>query len=116
MRERQPSLRAIADDVGPRHLHIDVAATSCNARTDTRVVAAMGVTMAITSRIRYAGLAGAAVLSVIAALAVTPMPAYAASVPTVLVGYADNLRANPTNFPTPWSGSPGVTFIGNADA
>jgi Big-like domain-containing protein len=30
----------------------------------------------------------------------------------VFVGYADNLRANPGNFPTPWDGSPGVTFEG----
>lgn len=30
----------------------------------------------------------------------------------VYVGYADNLRANPVDFPTPWSGSPDVTFEG----
>jgi hypothetical protein len=30
----------------------------------------------------------------------------------VYVGYADDLRASPTNFPTPWDGSPGVTFEG----
>src|SRR5215469_4927812 len=30
----------------------------------------------------------------------------------VFVGYADSLRANPTNFPTPWAGSPGITFEG----
>jgi Bacterial Ig-like domain (group 1) len=30
----------------------------------------------------------------------------------VFVGYADSLRASPTNFPTPWAGSPGVTFEG----
>ena len=28
------------------------------------------------------------------------------------VGYADTLRANPTNFPTPWSGSSNVVFAG----
>jgi fibronectin-binding autotransporter adhesin len=37
----------------------------------------------------------------------TPLP------PKVFVGYADDLRANPSNFPTPWSGSPGVGFIGS---
>jgi hypothetical protein len=30
----------------------------------------------------------------------------------VYVGYADTLRPNPANFPTPWSGSPGVQFKG----
>jgi hypothetical protein len=30
----------------------------------------------------------------------------------VYVGYADTLRPNPANFPTPWSGSPGVVFAG----
>jgi hypothetical protein len=38
-------------------------------------------------------------------------PAAASSV-QVFVGYADNVRANPNNFPTPWKGSPGVTFAG----
>src|SRR2546430_1016452 len=30
----------------------------------------------------------------------------------VFVGYADSLRADIGNFPTPWSGSPNVTFRG----
>jgi hypothetical protein len=30
----------------------------------------------------------------------------------VYVGYADSLRASPTNFPTPWAGSPNTTFEG----
>src|SRR5438270_2723980 len=30
----------------------------------------------------------------------------------LFVAYADNLRANPINFPTPFESSPGVTFIG----
>src|SRR5713226_9172974 len=37
--------------------------------------------------------------------------AYAADY-SVFVGYADNLRANPANFPTPWEGDSGVTFLG----
>jgi hypothetical protein len=36
----------------------------------------------------------------------------AASEVQVFVGYADTLRANPVNFPTPWSGSPNVVFAG----
>lgn len=38
-----------------------------------------------------------------------------AAVPTgvsVFVSYADNLRANPRNYPSPWSGAPNVTFQG----
>jgi hypothetical protein len=34
----------------------------------------------------------------------------------VFVGYADNLRANPVNFPTPFAGDPGVTFLGCSPA
>lgn len=30
----------------------------------------------------------------------------------VYVGYADTIRSNPVNFPTPWSGTPGVIFAG----
>jgi hypothetical protein len=30
----------------------------------------------------------------------------------VFVGYADNVRSDPVNFPTPWNGSPNVTFEG----
>jgi hypothetical protein len=47
-------------------------------------------------------------------VAVAAAPASAASGVQVYVGYADTLRANPTNFPTPWDGSPGVTFDGCA--
>ncbi len=38
--------------------------------------------------------------------------ARAAGTVGVFVGYADSLRSSPTNFPTPWAGSPGVTFEG----
>jgi len=44
--------------------------------------------------------------------AVSAAPASAASGVQVFVGYADNLRANPVAFPTPWDGSPSVTFEG----
>jgi hypothetical protein len=30
----------------------------------------------------------------------------------VFVGYADDIRANPVSFPTPWEGSAGINFIG----
>lgn len=30
----------------------------------------------------------------------------------VFVGYADSLRPNIVNFPTPWEGSPGVIYEG----
>jgi len=42
----------------------------------------------------------------------TIIPASAASGIGVFVGYADSLRANATNFPTPWSGSPQTVFEG----
>jgi len=45
-------------------------------------------------------------------VAATAAPASAAAGVDVYVGYADTLRADPTNFPTPWSGSPGVKFSG----
>ncbi|ACU74816.1 Ig domain protein group 1 domain protein [Catenulispora acidiphila DSM 44928] len=38
--------------------------------------------------------------------------AHAAANVAVQVGYADNLRANPNNFPTPWEGAPDVTYGG----
>jgi len=38
--------------------------------------------------------------------------AHAAANVTVQLGYADNLRANPTNFPTPWAGAPSVVYSG----
>src|SRR4051794_27559452 len=56
------------------------------------------------------------VAGVVLAMAVAPPSASAAPLPPkILVGYADNLRADPVNFPTPWSGNAGVTFIGNTD-
>jgi hypothetical protein len=41
-------------------------------------------------------------------------PAAASSNIGVFVGYADSLRADPANFPTPWLGSPQTTFEGCA--
>jgi hypothetical protein len=38
--------------------------------------------------------------------------AQAASGVQLYVGYADGVRPNPVNFPTPWDGSPGVIFEG----
>jgi hypothetical protein len=54
----------------------------------------------------------AAALAAAAVVALPAAPASAASSVQVFVGYADNLRANPTSFPTPWNGSPQVTFAG----
>src|SRR5436305_9440412 len=51
-------------------------------------------------------------LALTGVVAVAAAPASAASGVQVYVGYADTLRASPTNFPTPWDGSPGVTFDG----
>jgi hypothetical protein len=42
----------------------------------------------------------------------SPGAAHAAGGVQVFVGYADDARANAVNFPTPWDGSPGVTFSG----
>ncbi|MBS2539061.1 Ig-like domain-containing protein [Catenulispora sp. NF23] len=48
-----------------------------------------------------------------AALVVAPAGrAHAAANVAVQLGYADNLRANPNNFPTPWEGAPDVTYGG----
>ena len=48
-----------------------------------------------------------------AAVVVAPAGrAHAAANVAVQVGYADNARANPNNFPTPWAGAPDVTFGG----
>lgn len=60
---------------------------------------------------RLAALVTAA-LALIGVVALPAAPAFAASNVQVLVGYADNLRASPVNFPTPWEGSPSVTFAG----
>ena len=51
-------------------------------------------------------------LALAGVVAVSAAPALAAPGVNVYVGYADTLRANPANFPTPWSGTPGVTFSG----
>jgi hypothetical protein len=49
----------------------------------------------------------------LAAVAVGPAAkARAAANVAIELGYADDLRANPANFPTPWNGSPGVVFNG----
>jgi hypothetical protein len=49
----------------------------------------------------------------LAAVVVAPAGrAHAAANVAVQVGYADNLRANPANFPTPWEGAPDVTYGG----
>lgn len=40
------------------------------------------------------------------------LPAAAAGGVDIYVGYADNLRANPANFPTPWEGSPNTIYEG----
>jgi hypothetical protein len=53
-----------------------------------------------------------AALALVGVAAVSAAPASAASGVVVQVGYADNLRADPNNFPTPWAGSPGTTFDG----
>ena len=57
--------------------------------------------MLVTAALAFAGV-----------VALPAAPALAASSVQVSVGYADNLRANPTNFPTPWAGSPSVVFEG----
>ncbi|HZU58716.1 MAG TPA: Ig-like domain-containing protein [Actinocrinis sp.] len=54
----------------------------------------------------------AAALALIGVVALPAAPAFAAANVQVFVGYADNLRANPANFPTPWDGSPSVDFAG----
>jgi hypothetical protein len=61
---------------------------------------------------------GTALLAVLTMLAVPARPAHAGPVQPaaasidVSVGYADNLRANPEQFPTPWDGAPSVVFAG----
>jgi hypothetical protein len=59
-------------------------------------------------------LAIAACLSILAAGAAVAgaAPASASTGIGVFVGYADSVRANPTNFPTPWAGSPNTIFEG----
>jgi hypothetical protein len=59
-------------------------------------------------------LAIAACLSILAAGAAVAgaAPASASTGIGVFVGYADSFRADPTNFPTPWAGSPATVFEG----
>ena len=45
---------------------------------------------------------------------ISAVPAAATSGIGVYVAYADSLRADPTNFPTPWAGSPRTVFQGCA--
>jgi hypothetical protein len=57
-----------------------------------------------------------ATVAALASTATVPAAAHAAhphsSTLDVYVGYADNLRPSPTNFPTPWEGDAGVIFEG----
>ena len=48
----------------------------------------------------------------VAAAFIGAVPAAASSGIRVYVGYADSLRAQATNFPTPWAGSPQTVFEG----
>ena len=71
----------------------------------------MGQRVRRTGNSRLAAVISLGILTTAAAL-ITPAPAAAASGINVFVGYADSLRANATNFPTPWAGSPLTTFEG----
>ncbi len=55
--------------------------------------------------------AGAILLAIVCA-GFAASGARAAGGVNVFVGYADNLRANPVNFPTPWQGGTGVIYEG----
>lgn len=55
---------------------------------------------------------GAAVLLAAGVLAGPAHEAHAAGGVQVFVGYADSLRPDKVNFPTPWEGSPGVIYEG----
>jgi hypothetical protein len=60
-----------------------------------------------------AALPAVALMATITAVGATaPQAARASGGVEVLVGYADTLRANPVNFPTPWEGSPNVIYQG----
>lgn len=65
----------------------------------------------IRAHARMAVFSGAAALVAGSLLWAAPA-AHASGGVQVFVGYADNLRADPANFPTPWEGSPGVTYEG----
>src|SRR5260370_708783 len=64
-----------------------------------------------TGRGPHLAIAGMLAGLVLGSLA-TVMPAAASSGIGVFVGYADSLRADAANFPTPWAGSPQTTFEG----
>jgi hypothetical protein len=49
---------------------------------------------------------------IVGSLVTTAASAWASSGIGVFVGYADTARANATNFPTPWAGSPNTIFEG----
>lgn len=55
---------------------------------------------------------GAAGALAVGAMSFTVQAAQASGGVQVFVGYADNVRANAANFPTPWEGSPGVSYEG----
>lgn len=65
-----------------------------------------------TAMPRWLAVLVTAALAFVGVAAISAAPASAASGVVVQVGYADNARANPNNFPTPWAGSPGTTFDG----
>lgn len=69
-------------------------------------------------RRRYAGASKLTIVAVLGILVVgsllSAIPAAASSGIAVYVSYADSFRANATNFPTPWLGSPRSTFEGCA--
>jgi hypothetical protein len=60
---------------------------------------------------RLVAVVAAAAFSLLGAAAIA-VPAHAAGGVEVYVGYADTARPNQTHFPTPWNGSPGVTYEG----
>jgi hypothetical protein len=62
-----------------------------------------------TSKLSIAALLG---LLVVGSVIGTAVPAAAQSGIQVTVAYADSVRADPTNFPTPWLGSPRTIFEG----
>ena len=70
--------------------------------------------MTVTSRSMRRALAflGMLVLTLSAVALGPAAKARAAANVAVELGYADNLRADPAHFPTPWNGSPGVVFEG----
>ena len=62
---------------------------------------------------RTALVAALGILGLVTSVAAA-IPAAASSNIGVWVAYADSLRADPANFPTPWAGSPRTTFEGCA--